>query len=41
MILQLIIGSLVVSLTVVIEVAFVGGAIQILARFGQWLSAPP
>jgi len=41
MFLQLGIGALVVSLTVVVEAAFIGGAIRALGRIGPWLSAPP
>ncbi len=38
---QLIIGSTIVSVTVVIEVAAMEFAIKILGRFGPWLSTPP
>ena len=41
MFLQLITGSLVVSLTVAIEAAFIGGAIRILTLVGPWLITPP
>ena len=41
MILQLVIGSLVVSLTVAVEAAFIGGATRVLGRFGQWFATPP
>ena len=41
MLLQLGIGALVVSLTIVVEAAFIGGAIRVLVRYGPWLGAPP
>lgn len=41
MFLQLVIGSLVVSLTVVVEAAFIGVAILVLGRYGSWLATPP
>ena len=41
MILQLIIGSLVVSLTVVVEAALIASAIRILKSLRPWLATPP
>lgn len=41
MYIQLLIGSLAVSLTVVVEAAFIGAAIRILVSRGQWLASPP
>lgn len=41
MFLQLSIGALVVSLTVVVEAAFIGVAIRTLVRIGPWFSTPP
>jgi len=41
MISQLLIGSFVVSITVVVEAAFIGGAIWALIRVGPWLAVPP
>lgn len=41
MLLQLVIGSAVISLTIVVEAAFIGVTIVTLKRFGAWLSAPP
>ncbi|MDH3232138.1 MAG: potassium channel family protein [Alphaproteobacteria bacterium] len=41
MLLQLGIGALVVSLTIVVEAAFIGGAIRMLVRYGPWLGTPP
>ncbi len=41
MILQLAIGSVVVSLTVAVEAIFIGAAIRAFGRFGPWLATPP
>ncbi len=41
MLLQLVIGILVVSITVLVEAAFIAGAIRVLGHTGQWLSTPP
>lgn len=41
MLLQLVIGSGVISLTIVVEAAFIGITIVTLKRFGSWLSVPP
>ena len=38
---QILIGSLIASLTVVVEAAFLSGAIRALDRAGSWLAAPP
>ena len=41
MIEQLAIGSLVISLTVIVEAVFIGVAIAALTRLGSWLVRPP
>lgn len=41
MIEQLAIGSLVISMTVIVEATFIGVAIATLTRFGSWLARPP
>jgi len=38
---QLIIGSTIIGLTVVIQVLFIGTVTEILSRLGTWLSEPP
>lgn len=41
MVLQLLIGSTIIVLSVALTAAFIGTAISVLRRFGPWLTAPP
>ncbi len=38
---QLIIGTFIIALTVVIQVLFIGAVTEVLQRLGNWLATPP
>jgi len=38
---QLVVGSLLISLTIAVEAIFIGAAIRVLTRIGPWLATPP
>jgi len=41
MLLQLLIGTVVVSLTIIVIAAFIGAAIYVLTKIGNWFVSPP